>query len=408
MTIRFRLLPAGLEEAQFKRVPEGWLFTTASPWVFARRRTYLVSEEQKPALASRVRRGRYLRVLAMIVVLLLVAAIAAMAPSLLRPSSLEFWAFLAAFIVVFTIVITEIDYLNIRPLLRDLPRSSQKITLADMVRNQADASSVKALSILTSIFVFAAATNMLQSLATGGSVLGAIVAIMFVALAAVSAGMLVARLQKPESAAAGAEPTIAGLTARLERMERVNRGLGWSLAAVAVLAVLLVPFVVLTLLQSRLPALNVDSIGAERFVVRNASGARVATLFAAADGMPNLIMYDGQNRQRLSIALNTSGSPYVGLSDTDARLRATLALNSSQDPNLLFVDPKTIVRLAIGVRGEEPSVWLADAQGKLRAQLGLDSKQEPVLRLHGPDGKVQWDATAGAATKVSKDVPAQK
>ena len=98
--------------------------------------------------------------------------------------------------MVFTIVITEIDYLNIRPLLRDLPRSSQKITLADMVRNQADASSVKALSILTSIFVFAAATNMLQSFATGGSVLGAIVAIMFVALAAVFAGMLVARLQK--------------------------------------------------------------------------------------------------------------------------------------------------------------------------------------------------------------------
>jgi hypothetical protein len=395
MTIRFRLLPAGLEEAQFKRVAEGWLFTTASPWVFARRRTYLVSEEQKPALASRVRRGRYLRVLAMIVMLLLVAAIAAMAPSLLRPSSLELWAFLAAFIVVFTIVITEIDYLNIRPLLRDLPRSSQKITLADMVRNQADASSVKALSILTSIFVFAAATNMLQSLAAGGSVLGAIVAIIFVALAAVFAGMLVARLQKPEPAAAGAEPAIAGLTARLERMERVNRGLGWS-------------FVVLTLLQSRLPALNVDSIGAERFVVRNASGARVATLFAAADGMPNLIMYDGQNKQRLSIALNTSGSPYVGLSDADARLRATLSLNSSQDPNLLLVDSKAIVRLAIGVRGEEPSVWLADAQGKLRAQLGLDSKQEPVLRLHGPDGKVLWDATAGAATKVSKDVPAQK
>jgi hypothetical protein len=154
--------------------------------------------------------------------------------------------------------------------------------------------------------------------------------------------------------------------------------------------------------------LNVNSIGAERFVVRNASGARVATLFAAADGMPNLIMYDGQDRQRLSIALNTSGSPYVGLSDTDARLRATLALNSSQDPNLLLADSKANLRLSIGVRGEEPSVWLADAQGKLRAQLGLDSKQEPVLRLHGPDGKVQWDATAGAATKVSKDVPAQK
>jgi hypothetical protein len=77
---------------------------------------------------------------------------------------------------------------------------------------------------------------------------------------------------------------------------------------------------------------------------------------------------------------------------------------SRSEPNLLFVDPQAKVRASIGLRGELPSVWLADAQGKLRAQLGIDSRQEPILKLHGPDGRVQWDATAGAA----KDVPAQK
>jgi hypothetical protein len=69
----FHLLPNGLEEAQFKRVPEGWLFSTASPWIFAPRGTYLVSDAQKPAIAERVRRGRYLR---LVVILLLMALMA--------------------------------------------------------------------------------------------------------------------------------------------------------------------------------------------------------------------------------------------------------------------------------------------------------------------------------------------
>ena len=32
----FHLLPNGLEEAHFKRVPDGWLFTTVSPWISRR------------------------------------------------------------------------------------------------------------------------------------------------------------------------------------------------------------------------------------------------------------------------------------------------------------------------------------------------------------------------------------
>ena len=53
----FHLLPNGLEEAQFKRDPEGWLFTTVSPWIFAPHRTYLISDAQQPAIAERIRRG---------------------------------------------------------------------------------------------------------------------------------------------------------------------------------------------------------------------------------------------------------------------------------------------------------------------------------------------------------------
>src|SRR5882672_1562256 len=129
----FHLLPNGLEEAHFKRVPEGWLFTTASPWIFAPRRTYLVSDAQKPALAARVRRGRYVRLILLIPMMLLLGAALMMVPSWLRARSLELWALLGGFVVVFTIVIIGSDYLNVRPLLRDLPCSSQKVTFGDML-----------------------------------------------------------------------------------------------------------------------------------------------------------------------------------------------------------------------------------------------------------------------------------
>jgi hypothetical protein len=137
MATGFRLLPAVLEEAQFKRVPEGWLFTTASPWVFAPRRTYLVREAQKPAIAARVRRGRVIRLILLVPMLLLLAAAFVIVPSLLNFRSVETWLVLGAFVVVLTIPITVSDYLTVRPLLRDIPRSSQKIRLSDMLGGRA-------------------------------------------------------------------------------------------------------------------------------------------------------------------------------------------------------------------------------------------------------------------------------
>src|SRR5260370_39201394 len=174
MTIRFRLLPAGLEEAQFKRIPEGWLFTTASPWIFARRRTYLVSDAQKPALAARVRRGRYIRLILLIPMMLLLGVALIMVPSWLGSRSLELWALLGGFVVVFTIIVIGTDYLNVRPLLRDLSRSSLKITFGDMFRSQGDVMSHGALWIFTLFFIVAAAMNMIQSVASGGNVFATI------------------------------------------------------------------------------------------------------------------------------------------------------------------------------------------------------------------------------------------
>ena len=196
MAIAFRLLPAGLEEAQFKRVPEGWLFTTASPWVFAPRRTYLVTDAQKPAIAARVRRGRYARLILMIPMLLLLVAIFIMYPSLLDASSLATWLVLVGYIIVFTIIITVSDYLAVRSLLRGLPRSSQKVSFAEMMRRQSETLSVKALAIFIAIFVIAAGASAIEALTSvRGNPFSTVGAVGFTLFAIAFLAMLVIKLR---------------------------------------------------------------------------------------------------------------------------------------------------------------------------------------------------------------------
>jgi hypothetical protein len=201
MTTGFRLLPIGLEEAQFKREPDGWLFTTVNPWVFAPRRTYLVSDAQKPAIAARVRRARYVRLVAVMFLLPLGVAALLMAPELMNPHLAMAWVALAAFGIVSAIVITLGDHFTIRPLLRGIPRTSRKIGYVDMVRTQTRALSVKALSIFTLIFLSGAANSACQLLwSPRGSEFGAIGAIVYASLTILFGGMLVAKLRLPKTA----------------------------------------------------------------------------------------------------------------------------------------------------------------------------------------------------------------
>jgi len=94
------LVPKGVEEALFKRVGDGWIFSAPNPWTFGRRHSYLVNDAQKAALGMRVRRGRYRRILALIPMFCLPLAAFLLAPSLLRAPSITTWALFALFVVV--------------------------------------------------------------------------------------------------------------------------------------------------------------------------------------------------------------------------------------------------------------------------------------------------------------------
>jgi hypothetical protein len=195
----FHLLPNGLEEAQFKRVPEGWLFTTVSPWIFAPRRTYLVSDAQKPALAKRVRRGRYLRLVVILALMALMAVGIIMNPAVLmmaKTFSLTGAIVFASFVVLTVAAITLCDYLNIRPLIGDLPRSSRKIGHADMMQSQAQSMSAPAIAIFASLFVVATAGKTYEALTSAsGNWMAAVAAACFAPFALLFVGMLVVKLR---------------------------------------------------------------------------------------------------------------------------------------------------------------------------------------------------------------------
>jgi cytochrome c oxidase subunit IV len=195
----FHLLPNGLEEAQFKRVSEGWLFTTASPWIFASRRTYLVSDAQKPALAERVRRGRYLRLAVILLLMVLMTVGIIVTPAVLmlvKTFSLTGAIVFASFVVLTVAAITVCDYLNIRSFIGDLPRSSRKIGHADMMQSQTQAMSAPAIAIFASLFVVATAGKTYEALTSAsGNWMAAVAAACFAPFALAFLSMLVVKLR---------------------------------------------------------------------------------------------------------------------------------------------------------------------------------------------------------------------
>ena len=156
MASRFRLLPRGVEGQYFKAVPEGWLFGAPRPWLtFGPRPTYLVTNAQKAGLAARIRLSRYIR-------LLLAIPLVATTPlwmDLVRGLSLlgNTLLVLAAYLVV----VHLLEHLMTRSLLADLPQARERMTTAEMLREQSAAMSFRSLAMLGGFFGLATVSSLL-------------------------------------------------------------------------------------------------------------------------------------------------------------------------------------------------------------------------------------------------------
>ena len=155
----FDFLPAGIEDAQFKRTPDGWVYTTLSPWIFAPRRSYLVSDEVKPALAARVRRGQYLQMLTILPIILLLGVLFGIYPQILKQAlAVQLLAF-AAFVVAIVATIALTNYFAVRPIVKDLPRTGGGLRYFEHFSRQGEVLSVKVLALITALFAFGAVSQ---------------------------------------------------------------------------------------------------------------------------------------------------------------------------------------------------------------------------------------------------------
>ena len=126
-----------------KRVPAGWVFQMASPWLLGRPRYYLVSDSKRAEFVARYEKLMWRHMAAFMAV-----AMAVGAPLILGRRQLGFW--LAPMLwnsVVLTILLSSIvgaiiagalfngyRWWTLRPLLVDVPRTTERITWAELLR----------------------------------------------------------------------------------------------------------------------------------------------------------------------------------------------------------------------------------------------------------------------------------
>jgi hypothetical protein len=126
-----------------KRVPAGWVFQAPSPWLFGRWRYYLVSDSKRAEFVA-----RYEKLMWRHMAVLMAMSMAVGAPLILGRRQFGFW--LAPMLwnsVLLTILLISIvgaiivgalfkGYLwwTLRPLLVDVPRTTERITRGEQLR----------------------------------------------------------------------------------------------------------------------------------------------------------------------------------------------------------------------------------------------------------------------------------
>ena len=216
----------------------------------------------------------------------------------------------------------------------------------------------------------------------------------------------------------GSTPTIAGLSERLDRLERENRRL--KLAGILALAGI---SAVVLMGQARTGGKVVE---AEKFLLRDARAKVRAELRADGDE-PELVLLDRNENSRVRLRLEADGRPALVLYGKNNIPSATLGLLGDGWPALVLfgkdgegsasleVSPlvsaalhlsdralKNRIQLLVDREGK-PSLSLLDSDKKSRAVLGhteletsrtgtVEQRPASSLVLFDKDGKVIWRA----------------
>jgi hypothetical protein len=123
-----------MEEMSFKRVPEGWVYRAPNPWLLGRSRYYLVSEKQKSEIAGHHRRM-------WLFLLLGIAVIAAVgAPLTLAGFDDQQVVLSLATAALLGLIVGFVANAwlcrTIRPIIADLPPTTQRIAQSEVLNTQ--------------------------------------------------------------------------------------------------------------------------------------------------------------------------------------------------------------------------------------------------------------------------------
>ena len=207
-------------------------------------------------------------------------------------------------------------------------------------------------------------------------------------------------------------PDLAAVMARLEKVERQNRGLKTAGIAVLVLTV------VGLLMGQAMPRARI--VEAEGFLLKDGAG-KVWGGLGVDENASRLFLADEKGKTRAELSGSKYGSMLL-LRDENGKGRASLVLlkfnsglelydenrkfgamlNVNEDgPRLSLHDENRKGRVGLGVDKDGPRLGLYDEKGKIRAALGrteleaiktgtVEQRAESSLVLFDRDGKVLW------------------
>lgn len=122
---------------------------------------------------------------------------------------------------------------------------------------------------------------------------------------------------------------------------------------------------------------------------------------AAPNGIPGMILYDANRKQRLAVNLNSSGTPTIALMDTNGKGRIAIGVAANGDGTIGIADENGTPRVGIGRGAYGDGVAIIGPSGKPAAALSFyasGSVNENALTFFDLNGKPR--ATIGTATNA--------
>lgn len=167
---------------------------------------------------------------------------------------------------------------------------------------------------------------------------------------------------------------LEALAGRLDKLERQNRRLKWTVFAVPLIGTALIGLVAAD------PGKDTrkDTVITQNLILQDEKGKTTATLTTEKDG-PHFVLYDRKGKVRVRIAADFEGKgPAVFLLDKKDNVRATLRTLEDGGP-------------AFHLFGEKEKHWITMG--------GHSDNGVPFIQLQDRDGKVIW---AVGGTNVKK------